>query len=137
MSETASQAGTEAIRNRAASLYTFLKEFTELRTKTIRSVEQYEDVLWLSDVPHEPECDCAAWHRGQDREGGEIWLEIHQPRPVPAPEPPTQLSPWLDSAQVADSSLAMPCASDSPAPNAPSRRILRRFSSSSRVTSPP
>ena len=83
MSETTTQANTEATRNSAASLYTFLKEFTALRTKTVRSIDEYEDVLWFSNVPREPECDCAAWHRGQGHEDAEIWLEIRQPPLVP------------------------------------------------------
>lgn len=98
----------EATRASAAALYTFLKEFTQLRTKTVRSLDQYDHVLWFSDVPREPECDCAAWDRGQDREGGEIWLEIRQPRLIPPPEPPAELSPWLIAGQVADSSLELP-----------------------------
>jgi hypothetical protein len=70
----------DATRDRATALYTFLKEFTELRTKTARTLDQYEQVLWFSDVPHEAECECAAWHRGQDGEIGEVWLAIRQPR---------------------------------------------------------
>lgn len=109
MSDAAAHvAGTEAVRTRAAGLYTFLKEFTELRSKIIRSVEQYDHVLWFSDVPREPECDCAAWHRGRDRDGGEVWLEIRQPSFVSAPTPPAQLEPWLVHGQVSDSSIEMP-----------------------------
>ncbi len=96
------------LRNRAAALYTFLKEFTELRTKAVRSLDQYDEVLWFSDVPREPECDCAAWHRGRDRESGEVWLEIRQPSLLPAPDPPAELQPWLVREQVTDSSLEMP-----------------------------
>ncbi|MGH7427066.1 MAG: AAA domain-containing protein [Candidatus Methylomirabilaceae bacterium] len=95
-------------RNRATALYTFLKEFTELRTKTVRSLDQYEHVLWFSDIPREAECNCAAWHRGQDGESGEVWLEIRQPRLVAAPTPSEELAPWLAQAQVADSSIEMP-----------------------------
>ncbi len=108
MSEVAGVRGADALRARSASLYTFLKEFTQLRTNTVRTVDQYEDVLWFSDVPREPECDCAAWHRGQDREGGEIWLEVNQPTLLPAPEPSEQLRPWLVLSQVGDSSREIP-----------------------------
>lgn len=41
-----SQAGVAgATRQRAVALYTFLKEFTQLRSKTIRMIDQYEQVL--------------------------------------------------------------------------------------------
>ena len=44
----------EAIaRHNARDLFTFLKEFTELRMRAVRSIDQYEKVLWLSDVPRE------------------------------------------------------------------------------------
>jgi len=100
MADPPPQEGTEATRPSAAALYTFLKEFTQLRTTTVRSLDQYDHVLWFSDVPREPGCDCAAWHRGQDREGGEVWLEVRQPRLIPQPEPPG-LIPWLIPGQVA------------------------------------
>ncbi len=95
---------TGNIRERATALYTFLKEFTELSTKAVRTVDQYEHVLWFSDVPREPECDCAAWHRDRDVDGGETWLVIHKPRLLPAPEPPVEIRPWLLAEQLGDSS---------------------------------
>ncbi|TAK31280.1 MAG: hypothetical protein EPO21_17415 [Chloroflexota bacterium] len=98
----------DVTRARAVALYTFLKEFTELRTKTVRSVDQYDQVLWFSDVPEQPGCDCAARHRGRDEENGEVWLEIHQPRLVSAPKPPAELEPWLVREQITDSSIEMP-----------------------------
>ncbi len=100
--------GNIGTRARATALYTFLKEFTELRTKTIRDVEEYEDVLWFSDVPREPECSCAAWLRGNEREVADVWLEVRQPRLVAAPNPSKELGPWLELGQIADSSLEMP-----------------------------
>jgi len=110
MGNTVLQEGNETLRSRATALYTFLKEFTELRSKTIRTFDQYEHILWFSNVPRGEDklCDCAAWHRGEDREGEEIWLEIRQPRLIPAPEPPAELEPWLVREQVCDSSLEMP-----------------------------
>ena len=108
MSETHVQESTRDLRSKTASLYTFLKEFARLRTKTVRSIDEYEEVLWFSDIPREAECDCATWHRGQDQENPERWLEVRQPRLRPAPEPSEELSPWLVSEQVADSARDMP-----------------------------
>jgi len=42
MADPPPQEGTEATRASAAALYTFLKEFTQLRTKTVRSLDQYD-----------------------------------------------------------------------------------------------
>ena len=50
-------------RDRAIGLYTFLKEFVQLRTRTIRDVSSYEqdgEVIWAADIPREHGCHCAA-----------------------------------------------------------------------------
>ena len=97
-----------ALRERVIALYTFLKEFTELRTKTVRSFEQYDQVLWMSELPREPECECAAWDRSAHDDRSEVWLSIRQPRLNSPPEPPAELRPWLVIGQLRDSSLEMP-----------------------------
>ena len=99
---------TNSTRLHTVALYTFLKEFTELRSKTIRSIDQYEQVLWFSDIPREPECTCAAWKRGQDDETSEVWLEIRQPRLAAAPAPSEKLAPWFVQSQIGDSSIEIP-----------------------------
>lgn len=73
----------EHIRDRAIRLFTFLRELTELRTTTVRSLEQYEKVLWFSDIPREQGCHCIAWGPIEDDERSEIWLEIRKPRLKP------------------------------------------------------
>lgn len=96
-------------RTNAQALFMFLKEFTELRMRAVRSVDQYEDVLWLSEIPHEDECRCSAWFPG--REGGdatEIWVEIQKPKLSPPPAPAAELEPWLMADQVNDSCREMP-----------------------------
>ena len=95
-------------RDQATRLYKFLREFTQLRTKTTRSVDQYDQVLWLTDVPHEPECDCAAWHRGREEETSENWLRIEKPKLRNAPPPSEDLKRWLMPAEVNDSANEMP-----------------------------
>ena len=55
--------GAVSERDRAVALYTFLKEFAQLRTRTVRDVDAYEQVIWVSDIPQQPGCDCIAWHR--------------------------------------------------------------------------
>lgn len=95
-------------RDRAKSLFAFLKEFSELRSRTVRTYDQYESVLFLSEIPREIGCDCAAWHRGRESELGEAWLEVHQPRLEAPPSPTEELAPWMVPGQVADSSREMP-----------------------------
>ena len=64
----------------AVALYTFLKEFVQLRTSTIRDIAGYDQVIWAADIPRESGCYCAAWHRDAHDTSEEVWLEIRKPR---------------------------------------------------------
>jgi very-short-patch-repair endonuclease len=104
-------AAPDDVRDRAVRLFTFLREYTQLRASTALTTDSYDEVIWLADVPGLPGCVCAAvpgvpsesrW-RGADSEGwveptrdGEVWLEVRKPRLTPAPRPPEALRPWLE-----------------------------------------
>ena len=51
---TMPQPSADLDRDRAIRLFTFLKRLSELRTKQIRSIDEYERVLWIADIPAEP-----------------------------------------------------------------------------------
>ena len=95
-------------RERAVALYTFLKEFAQLRTRTVRDVDAYDQVIWVSDIPQQPGCDCIAWHRDVDDVSDKLWLEIRRPRLKRPPEPPELAQDWVRREQLNDSSLDMP-----------------------------
>lgn len=98
------------LRDRAIGLFNFLHDFCRLRTKLVYSLDSYEKVLWLDDIPREPGCSCAAWIRSSSEETkeSETWLTINKPRiPVP-PKLPEVLSGWVSQASVEDSSQEMP-----------------------------
>lgn len=93
----------------AEGLFTFLKELAELRTKTVRSLDEYKDVLWLSDVPRNQDfCDCVLWRKEEEENRPEVWMEIRQPRLTPHPNPSPDLDPWLRIEQIEDSSGEWP-----------------------------
>ncbi len=98
----------QELRDRAIRLFTFLREITELRSKTTRTCDQYEKVLWFDEIPREPGCYCIAWRMNQDHEESDVWVEINKPRLKPPPKIPEQLKPWLDPKQVEDSGLELP-----------------------------
>src|SRR5215813_8490022 len=81
------------VRDRAVRLFTFLREYTQLRANTSLTTDAYDEVIWLADVPGLPGCICAAVEPARD---GEVWLEVRKPRLVPAPRPPESLRPWLE-----------------------------------------
>ena len=95
-------------RERAVALYTFLKELAQLRTRMVRDVDTYEQVIWVSDIPQQPGCDCIAWHRDVDDVSDKAWLEIRRPRLKRPPEPPELAQDWVRREQLNDSSLVMP-----------------------------
>ena len=103
-------------RDRTIALYTFLKEFVQLRTKTIRDLSRYEQdgqVIWAAEIPRERGCHCIAWHRDTPDEAGddapnEVWIEIRKPRLTRPPEPPESVHPWVRRERLDDSSLERP-----------------------------
>lgn len=102
----------ESVRKDASSLFQFLHDVVELRSRTVRSVDQYAKdghVLWLTDVPRERGCLCAAWPVDDGESTAHSpWLEVARPRLEDWPEPPVVLRPWLDPVELADSSLEYP-----------------------------
>src|SRR6266508_325483 len=72
------------VRDRAVRLYTFLREYTQLRASTALTTEGYDEVIWLADVPGLPGSVCAAVEPTRD---GEVWLEVRKPRLLPPPRP--------------------------------------------------
>ena len=98
-------------RDNAIALYTFLKEFAQLRTKITRDISQYEregQVLWAYQIPRESGCYCIAWDRDPSSTSDDVWVEIRKPRPSPPPEPPELVNPWVRSDQLGDSYLEFP-----------------------------
>ena len=102
-------------RERAVALYTFLKGFVQLRTKTVRDISRYEQdgqVIWAANIPREKGCHCIAWHRGASDAGDdapdEVWIQIRRPRLAPPPEPPESVRAWMRREQLADSSCELP-----------------------------
>jgi len=100
------------VRDRAARLFTYLKELTELRTDVRRNCDDYDQVVWWAEIPREKECYCAAWDFG--REGAyDDWLRVERPRRKRPPTPPPSLAPWLSERDVADASQDAPQLKDS------------------------
>lgn len=98
----------QEIRDRALRIFTFLRELTELRSRTVRTIDQYEKVLWFNDIPRESGCHCVAWTSMEDEERSEVWAEIKKPRLKAPPQVEGALKPWLDPTEVEDSSREYP-----------------------------
>lgn len=102
--------------DKAVGLFTFLRDFVDLRTKTIRDISHYAQdgqVIWASEIPRDRGCSCIAWHRDTQEESAddptdETWIEMRKPRLTPPPEPPESVQEWVRREQLGDSSLEFP-----------------------------
>ncbi|MFH1141979.1 MAG: hypothetical protein V1724_10065 [Chloroflexota bacterium] len=103
-------------RQKAIQLFSYLRELALLRTRKIISIDQkdqYEEVLWLNDIPKEPSCFTAAWEPDEEPE---TWVQITKPQFLSYPTPSTELALCLDERQLRDSSCAMPDLKQIPSP---------------------
>ncbi|ARK30101.1 AAA domain-containing protein [Halalkalibacter krulwichiae] len=80
-------------KERALRLFTYLKEFSMLETPLVRNVENYDDVLWFSEVPEEKECTTPL----QDGDFHDVWIEIEKPIKPPVSSPSEKIVTWLES----------------------------------------
>jgi hypothetical protein len=96
------------LRKRAVDLFTFLRELVSLRTTVVRNCDSYDRVLWIDEVPREPECDSVVFKARREDDAEDWWLRVRKPAFVPPPQPPEHLAPWADELQLADSSLDAP-----------------------------
>lgn len=80
---------------KASRLVDYLTRLTLLRSKLIRDIEEYEKVLWISDVPHERGCFTQAWGRDEEHEPDE-WLEVQNRREPELPSVPPLCKDWVN-----------------------------------------
>lgn len=84
----------------------YLKEFVGLRGTTVRDVDKYEKVVWFGDMPQEADCISGAWLDDLDPEAP--LLEVHKQEMVSPPEPPSQVSKWIDRVAIRKATLELP-----------------------------
>ena len=87
--------GNHRQSEKAVRLVDYLLHLTSLRTKLIRDIDDYERVLWLSDIPHKQGCFTQAWGRDDEHEPDE-WLEVQNRREPELPEIPAQCKDWVN-----------------------------------------
>lgn len=92
--------------DKAKRLFHFLRELTLLRSKTVRTLDKYTAVLWLSDFPKSP--GCFSLYSAPEEERSELLLQIEQPLLKKPPEPPEELSNWIDREQLNSSKNESP-----------------------------
>ncbi|WML53328.1 AAA domain-containing protein [Neobacillus sp. PS3-12] len=84
-------------KDKSERLFTYLKELSMLRSPLIRDLQQYENILFLNDIPKNPECISPLNDNIKDS-----WIEIKKPIKPQFPTPPKELLDWLDPATPID-----------------------------------
>ena len=74
-------------------IFNYLREFSKLRSLPIRNLEQYENIIWFSDIPKYEIFDCITFPNfNQD---ADYWLKINKPKGEPQPPAFPKLSDTL------------------------------------------
>ncbi len=82
-------------KNGAIKLFEFLKELSDLRTRKVLDVDNFEKVLWFNDIPNENECYSITHELSPELSRFEIWIEIKKPKIRDYPEPPSAIEEWI------------------------------------------
>ncbi len=77
----------------AKNLFRFLAEVKKLSSPTIRDYDNYDQIIWVSDIPREKGCFTKAWELiGQPADtSADNWVEIAKPNLTAPPELPDSL----------------------------------------------
>jgi len=84
---------------KAVRLVDYLTKLARLRTRPIRNLDDYQNVLWLSSVSRERGCFTRAWGQDEEHEPDE-WLEVQNRRKPELPSVPAQCHDWLNQSTV-------------------------------------
>ena len=96
------------IRDRSLRLFKFLEQITEMQSKSIRTLDSYEQVLWLNDIPQGiGYCDCVAWN-ANGRSVKDYWVSVKKPPISFAPTIPNAVNQWVVSGELESYSLEAP-----------------------------
>ena len=77
------------MNEKVTRLIQYINELSQLRQKPIASYKKYDEILWVSKLPNEVECQDAF------RNGTEDWLYVKKPLQPVAPVIPTTLQEWV------------------------------------------
>ena len=82
-------------------LIDYLEKLSSLYRNSIRDINNYEKVLWMSDVPREKFCFTQAWGRNEEYEE-DVWLEVKNWSEPRLPAVPEQCRDWVDESTLRD-----------------------------------
>ncbi len=94
MTEVGGETADKRLLKKAIDLFTFLGGAQLLLAKPVRTIDQYEKVMWLGALPSHPAIDSA--HRTAAPEAEAAILTVQRVPRIDPPAPSEELSKWLD-----------------------------------------
>ena len=84
-------------------LVDYLTRLASLRTKIIRNIDEYQNVLWVKDVPQQKGCFTQAWGRYEDYDS-DMWVEVQTRREPELPSVPPLCKDWVEKSSLKNKS---------------------------------
>ena len=82
-------------KDKVSRLVEYLTQIASLHTRTTRDVDEYQNVLWLKDIPKLKGCFTQAWGREEDFDS-DVWIEIQNQKEPPLPGVPPVCEDWVE-----------------------------------------
>lgn len=84
---------------KAVRLVDYLTRLASLRSKIIRSIDEYQKVLWVEQVPKQKGCFAQAWGRDEDYDS-DVWVEVQTRREPELPVVPVMCKDWVNPSSL-------------------------------------
>lgn len=91
----------EQSREKAIRLVDYIRFLSQIRTTQLRKIEDYEQVLWFSDIPMEDGCFTQMWVSESEAEQ-DIWIEVKYSKEPPIPKIPDICSEFVVRSSLND-----------------------------------
>ena len=92
-----------AEKSKVLRLIEYLTRIASLRTKITRDINDYQNVLWINDIPKQKGCFTQAWGRDEDFDS-EVWIEIQTRREPALPSVPLSCKDWTNKSSLRNKS---------------------------------
>ncbi len=87
--------------DKARRLFLYLRDLSELRSPSVRDLEDYEQVLWISDLPGDADAWCLFDDDRPDVQP-DSWLEMRKVVLPPRPQIDPRLADWISISSLDD-----------------------------------
>lgn len=101
----------DVLRDKAVRIFKFLRDLALLKTKMVRDLAEYENVVWFHDVPEYKGC-LSVLGPESDKLQYSTWLEIQQSPEPRRPTIPSSCEKWLGEDTSEDDPHAEPLLRD-------------------------